>query len=64
MTTLPQKELLRVDEVASYFDVSNRTVYLWIDNGILEAEKIGGTIRIPRESVEACRMASKMRPLE
>jgi excisionase family DNA binding protein len=60
----PDKKLLRVDEVAEYFDVSRSTIYLWIDNGILCAEKYRGTIRIPRESVEHCRLASKLKPLE
>ena len=64
MTTLPQKELLRVDEVAAYFDVSRSTVYLWIDHGLLEAEKYERIIRIPRESVNNFRLARKMTPLE
>lgn len=63
MTTLPAKELLRVDEVAAYFDVSRSTIYLWIDHGILEAEKIRGVIRVPRESVQKCRMESRKDPL-
>jgi excisionase family DNA binding protein len=54
MTSLPQKPLLRVDEVAIYFDVTPRTVYLWITNGKLErVETPGGSIRIPRERVIA-----------
>ena len=64
MNTLPKKELLRVDEVAQYFDVSNKTIYLWIDHGILDAEKFHGTIRIPRESVLNSRVANKMKPLD
>ena len=54
MTDLPVKPLLRVDEVAIYFDVTERTIRLWIEHGHLEAKKIVGTIRIPRESVEKC----------
>lgn len=64
MNNLPNKPLLRVDECATYFDVSISTIYLWIDHGILQAEKIRGTIRIPRESVINCRMESKMNPLD
>ena len=64
MTTLPNKVLLRVDEVADYFGVARSTIYLWIDHGILEAEKYRGVIRVPRESVNACRMNGKMTPLE
>ena len=64
MTDLPDKTLLRVEDVAAYFDVSRSTIYLWIDHGILLAEKYRGVIRVPRESVEKCRMAHKMEPLE
>lgn len=64
MATLPNKELLRPDEVAEYFSVSRSTIYLWIDHGILIAEKYRGTVRIPREAVENCRIANKLNPLE
>ena len=50
---LPQKDLLRVGEVAQYFDVTVRTVYLWLKEGRLEAIRTPGrSIRIVRESVE------------
>jgi len=62
MNDLPQKPLLRVDEVASYFDVTNRTIYLWIDHGLLEAEKYKGIIRIPRGSIVNFRLAAKINP--
>lgn len=61
--TIPAKPLLRVDEVAAYFDVSKSVIYLWIDNGLLEAEKYQGTIRIPRDSVVNFRLKSKIMPL-
>lgn len=64
MNTLPNKELLRVEEVATYFGVARSTIYLWIDHGILQAEKIRGTIRIPRESILNCRINSKIDPLQ
>jgi len=64
MTSLPNKELLRVDEVAAYFCVARSTVYLWIEHGILVAEKYRGVIRVPRESVETCRLKNKLTPLE
>ena len=48
---LPNKELLRPDEVAEYFSVTKRTVYNWIANGELELVRFGGTVRIRRESV-------------
>jgi excisionase family DNA binding protein len=64
MTTLPDKELLRVDEVAEYFSISRSTVYLWIDHGILIAEKYRGIIRVPRESVEKCRLSGRVDPTD
>ncbi len=60
---LPQKSLFRPDEVAAYFNVSRSVVYLWIDHGILMAEKIGGTIRIPRSAILACRFNNQIRAL-
>ena len=52
MNKLPEKELLRPDEVAAYYSVSRSTVYLWIESGKLTAKKIAGkTIRIPREAL-------------
>jgi excisionase family DNA binding protein len=56
MKTLPDKELLRVEEVAEYFSVTNKTIYLWIENGHLIAEKIAGSVvRVTHESVLKCR---------
>ena len=52
MTTLPEKSLLRPDEVAAFWSVSVKTIYRWIDLGILEAVKKGGTVRVPREDAE------------
>ena len=55
MTTLPDKELLRPDEVAAYFSLSVKTIYGWIATGKLEAVKIGPSqsIRITKEAVES-----------
>ncbi len=64
MKGLPDKELLRVDEVASHLNISKSTVYLYIDHGLLEAEKLGGCVRVLRESVVKFRLASKLKPLE
>lgn len=64
MSDLPNKPLLRVEEAATYFDVSRSTIYLWIDHGILIAEKYRGVIRIPKESIINCRIMAKLEPLE
>jgi excisionase family DNA binding protein len=46
--------LLRVYEAARVLKVSKWTVYRWIEEGRLEATKIGrGSLRIFRASVEA-----------
>ena len=53
MNTLPEKELLRPDEVAQYYSVSRSTVYSWISDGRLLAIKVAGkTLRIPRKSLK------------
>lgn len=65
MVDIPKKPLWRVDEVASHFDVTRQTIYLWIDHGLLEAEKYNGKmVRITRESIENFRLSSKIKPLE
>ncbi len=68
---LPQKSLFRVEEAAQYFGVAKSTIYLWIDHGILEAEKYkidrsrpgGAMIRIPRVSLLGCRFNAKFDPM-
>jgi excisionase family DNA binding protein len=57
MMALPEKEWLRVEEVAQYYSVSNRTIYLWLAHGHLVAERLPGrSIRITRKSVQTCRL--------
>lgn len=52
MTSLPNKELLRPDEIATYYSVNVKTVRGWISTGKLEAIKIaGGLLRIRREAI-------------
>jgi excisionase family DNA binding protein len=51
MSTLPEKDLLTVDEVAEYFTITTKTVYRWIEKGALISIKVGGIIRIPRNSL-------------
>jgi excisionase family DNA binding protein len=49
---LPQKSLLRVDEVAKFFSVSKGVIYRWVDAGkLLACNPGGGSLRIFRESV-------------
>ena len=58
MKEIPPKVLLRPDEVAAFWKVSVKTVYRWIDIGILSAVKKGGTIRVPRKEAEKLKAES------
>lgn len=49
-SSLPDKPLLRVDEVAAFFDVKKRTIYSWYPDK-LQGTNINGVLRIYRESV-------------
>ena len=48
---LPKKDLFRVDEVMQFFDVSDSCIRNWLAHGILEKAKIGGVVRVTRESI-------------
>lgn len=51
MDDLPNKTLLRPDEVAKFFGVCVRTIYNWIEKGWLTAYRPGDkSTRITRES--------------
>ncbi len=45
------KRYYRVDEVAVYFSVSDRTIYRLIDMGDLKAIRLRGCIRVPAEEI-------------
>ena len=62
MKDLPNKALFRVDEVAEYFNVHENTIRLWIDHGLLVAEKYRRLIRIPRDSIKNFRLINRYRP--
>ncbi len=49
---IQQKDLLRPDEVAKLFSVTQRTVYLWVELNHVEAIKVEGIIRILRKSLD------------
>lgn len=57
---LPQRPTLRVSEVATYYGVTERTVYLWIEHGHLKTILTPrGQKRVTRESLDACRFAKR-----
>jgi excisionase family DNA binding protein len=45
------KRYYRVDEVACYFSVSDRTIYRLIDTGDFKVIRIRGCVRIPVEEI-------------
>jgi len=51
MLELPNKPNLKIRTVAEFMDVDIKTVKNWIKKDLLESIKIGGTVRITRESV-------------
>jgi len=51
LTHLPTRAYLRIQEAADYFGVCSRTIRRWIERGTLKAIKIGGSVRITRDSV-------------
>ena len=60
MTDLPKKPTYRVSEVALYYGVTERTVYLWIEHKHLETVMTPlGQVRITRESFDKCRFSKK-----
>ncbi len=48
---LPEKTLLRPDEVAAFLRVSVKTVYRWVAKGLLDAVRLKKSLRIYRRSV-------------
>jgi len=54
MTHLPEKPYYRVDEVASYFDVSRSNIYRQMDEGKIAFIFVGSSNskRIPRSEIE------------
>lgn len=47
------KRYYRVDEVAHYFSVSDRTIYRLIDNGDIKAIRLRDCIRVSAEEIRA-----------
>ncbi len=52
MPDIPNKPRFTVSEVAFYWSVSPRTVYLWIEVGkVVHEHTPGGAIRVPRKCI-------------
>jgi excisionase family DNA binding protein len=50
--SLNSRRYFRVDEVARYFAVSDRTIYRLIDMGDLKAIRLRDCLRIPVEEIQ------------
>jgi len=60
MEGLPSRDLLRIGEVAYYFQVTEMTIRNWIDNGHLTKEKSAtGLVWITRASVINFRLLNR-----
>lgn len=54
--THPTTPLVRAQIIARHFDVNERTVCMWAQNGIIPCVRIGGALRFNLEAVlEAAR---------
>ena len=60
LTGLPNRDLFRINEVADYFSVSERTIRLWIEHGHFQIEKLRGTIWVPRTSILRFRLKTRI----
>jgi len=60
LSGLPKRDLFRINEVADYFSVSDRTIRLWIAHGHFQIEKLRGTIWVPRSSILKFRLRSRV----
>jgi len=50
---LPDKAFFRVDELAVYWDVSERSVRRWIKSGKLTAILLNNTVRVPKKAISS-----------
>ena len=48
---LPDKTLLRPDEVAIFLSVSSKTIYRWYRSGLIRGTKVKRSLRIYRDSI-------------
>ncbi len=46
-------KMLRIGEVADRLDVSNRTVFRWLEQGSLKAHRFGRNLRISSSDLES-----------
>jgi len=51
---IPEKELWRIDEVAKFFTVTEQTIRMWINDGIIKRFKVSRIVRIPRSEIIRC----------
>jgi excisionase family DNA binding protein len=61
MKKLIEKDFFRIDEVAEYFLVSDRTIMRWIEHGHLSSMKLNNVTRIPYQSVLKCKIGATVK---
>ena len=49
---MEEKEMYKIKEVARILDISERTVYKFMNEGKIRAIRVGGQWRIPKSEVE------------
>ncbi|MEY5019900.1 MAG: Helix-turn-helix domain [Verrucomicrobiota bacterium] len=49
--THPTMPLVRAKEIARHFDVHERTVCMWAQNGVIPCVRIGGALRFNLEAI-------------
>jgi len=62
LSGLPNRDLLRVHEVAAYLLKAESTIRLWIDNGYFITEKFRGSLWVTKQSVIDFRLKNRVNP--
>jgi len=60
LSGLPNRDLLRVHEVADYLSKAESTIRLWIDHGYFITEKFRGSLWVTKQSVIDFRLKNRV----
>ena len=60
LSGLPDRDLLRVYEVAMYLSKAESTIRLWIDHGYFITEKFRGSLWVTKQSVIDFRLKNRV----
>ena len=53
INSIPNRQLLRVEEVADFLVINRATIYRWYEEDKLQGAKLNGVLRIYRQSLVA-----------